>query len=869
MILERSQPLETLASSIDGIEISGGRVILVRGEAGIGKSTLITQFLADISDRSHVLSGWCDDLLTPQPFGPIWDIGREEPSVDAALHEGDRRALMEAILQLLARNLRPTVLVVEDTQWADDATLDVIKFLGRRIARTNGILILTYRDGEVDFDHPLRRVIGGLPPQNLVRIQLQRLSAEGIASIIGDTPFDLGEVLSLTGGNPLFVTEVVASGVDAVPSSVQDSVLARASKLGPEARLVLEVVSVIPGEADRFLVDAILQPTDNQLSECVRQGLLHISSTTVSFPHELQRRAIEASLTGDERRRLNRLVLTELSDSVDPSRLVHHAREADDVESILAFAPRAARAAMEIESNREAVAHYRLLEPCLDRIPIGERAAILEGWARGEFYLDNPASLDLIDRAIDVRRSAHDEQALARTLTFAAKIRQSYFQNAKALEGAIEAVEILEPRGPTADLARAMTTNAFMNWLNYENIPVATRLIDQALEVAEETDDDEATISALTAKGSILHSGGNETGMVMLERSRMLAERSEIRYEEVRALGNMAGMAGDVRDIERASDYARRARDTAARYEMPAMEADAQATYAEFLLWKGAWDEAEDTASSSLDSRPSTAALAWRVLGTLQTRRGRSEARAAVERMWSLARTSNLLTNIDPAAALIGEYLWLSGDDDPVWVEQLLDVLASGLDAGRPWPSGALAFWTWKLGLIDTAPEGSADFYGWIIQGNYEKSAAFWHRRNIPYEEGLALMHGDESAKIEALHIFEELGASATAHKVRHALLDHGVKVPRGRSYSTRSHAAGLTARQAQVLDLLAEGLSNSEIADRLFISHRTVDNHVSAVLLKLDVPTRDAAVEAAEGQGFLTTPSSFANLSGRPATSR
>ena len=762
---------------------------------------------------------------------------------------------MEAVLDLLSRSLRPTVLVLEDTQWADEATLDLIKFLGRRIARTNGLLILTYRDVEVDAEHPLRQVIGELPPQILIRMPLKRLSAEAVASMIEGGSFDLDEVLALTGGNPLFVSEILASGVEAVPTSVRDSVLARASKISPQARHVLDLISVIPGEAEQPPIEEILQPTSEQLAECVRQGLLRIEDDTVAFPHDLQRRAIESSLTSADRRHLNQQVLNSLGDDADPSRLVHHAREADNVEAIVQFAPNAAREAMAIQSTREAVAHFRLLEPYLERIPINEQADILEDWARQEYYLDNAASLDLLDRAIGVRRSFDDDRALARTLTFAASLKRSHLQNADSLVVAIEAVGILEPYGPSADLARALSIHAFINWLNYEDIPMALRIIDKARAIAEVITDDVAVISALNTEGSIRHSGGDASGMSLVEETLRLAERGGYAYEEVRALINLAGMSGDDRNVERAIDFARRARDTAVRNEMPAFEADAQSMHGEFLLWKGAWVEAEDAASVFLGSMPTTATLAWRVLGTLQARRGRSEARSALDRMWSLAETSEQLTHMDPAAAVLAEYMWLSGEDDPAWLQRLNDVLDMGLHAGRPWPSGAFAFWMWKLGLLDTVPEGTADFYGWIIKGEHRKSAEFWHERRIPYEEGLALMHGGEAEQIEAIRIFEGLGATATANKVRRTLTDQGVKVSRGKSHATRDHAAGLTARQAEVLELVAQGLTNTEIADKLFVSNRTVENHVSAVLMKLDVPSREAAVESAREQGILTTP--------------
>jgi len=297
MILERERELAALNSLVDELDTGGGKVVLVRGEAGIGKSALVAEFARQRSDRAHVLQGVSDDLLTPQPLGAFWDIARESTSVDGPLRAADRRGVMESVLDLLSRNLRPTIIVLEDTQWADEATLDAIKFLGRRIARTNGVLVLTYRDGEVDSDHPLRQVIGELPPQNLVRIQLQPISQAGVAELIGSGDLDPTEVLALTDGNPLFVTEIIASGLGTVPASIQDSVLARASKLGPGARSMLDLVSVFPTDADLTLVEGILQPAPQDLAECVRQGLLGISGDTVAFHHALTRQAVESALS--------------------------------------------------------------------------------------------------------------------------------------------------------------------------------------------------------------------------------------------------------------------------------------------------------------------------------------------------------------------------------------------------------------------------------------------------------------------------------------------------------------------------------------------------------------------------------------------
>lgn len=855
MLLERDRELELLADQLAGGSSSGGKVVLLRGEAGIGKSSLVREFVEQHSDEAHVHFGFCDDLLTPQPLGPFWDVARNEPSLAEPIQKGDRPGVWEATLDLLSRSLRPTILVIEDTQWADEATLDAIKYLGRRIARTNGLLLLTYRDGEVDHNHPLRRVIGELPPQNLVRMHLGGLSRQTVASMVEDTGLDLEEVLALTDGNPLFVTEVLASGVGTVPASVQDSVLARAAKLSSGARRVLDLVSVIPGEAGRTLIDDILDPTQEHLNECARQGLLRIADHTVSFHHELTRRVIESSLSAVDGRRLNQQVLAALSGREDPSRFVHHAVQADDVESIIEFAPRAARAAMLLESHREALAHFRTLEPYLERFAAAERAALLDDWAREEFYLDNTESLDILDRAINLHRAGGDDIPLARALTFAVRVNEVNGRPDQAEACSLEAVTILESYPPNADLALAVSQQAWLRLMRGDDEAGGIELADRAIAIAEPIGDDLTVTRALMYKGSIGHSSGHRSSFSLVEEAHRRAELGGHRFEEAYALINMAGLSADIRDVERAADLAQRARDTAARYEIRPLEIYAQAMYSEILVWKGDWAAAEDAATEVLGTHPHSEIIAWRMLGLIQARRGRSEARAMLDRMWSLAEASGELQHVDPGAAVLAEHMWLTGEDDLDQVMRLQGVLDRSMRSGFVWPSGALAFWMWKLGLLEAVPDRISDFYRWIIEGEWQAAAEFWEARGVPYERGLALMHGDDDARIQAIEIFETLGASVAANRVRRELLDRGVRVSRGRARSTRDHAAGLTSRQAEVLELLAEGLNNTEIADRLFVSYRTVESHVAAVLMKLDVSSRGAAVESARAQGILATP--------------
>lgn len=852
MILERDDELATLSRLVDDLAVEGGRVALVRGEAGIGKTVLVRRLAADEARRAFVLVGGCDDLVTPQPFGPVWDVARHEADVALALAKDDSRAVMETLLGLLSRASRPTVLVIEDTQWADEATLDAIKFLGRRIARTNGVLVLTYRDGEVDADHPLRQVVGELPAHNLVRITLHPLTAAAVAVMTGGQRPETEAIVALTGGNPLFVTEVIASGMDAVPSSVQDSVLARAQKLSPGARRLLELVAVTPGRAGRTFLEGVLDPAARHLTECERQGLLVGGEDTVSFRHELQRRAVESALPAEQRRELHQVVLDTLAGQADPARLVHHAREAGDVEALVAHAPKAARAAMAIDSHREAVAHFRALRPHIERLEPADRAALLEDWAQSELNVGDASAVELVTNAIALRRALGDPTQLARTLTFAVTAYERNAMMAQAQTCATEAVALLASQPPSGALSTALTQEAWLWFMRGTDDRRAADLVERALGIAEAAGNQLAAVRAMTWKGAIAHNSGDPDGFRLVEEAHRRAASAGFRYEETIALINLAGMSGDIRDVARAADLVRRARDTAARYEIRHVERYAQAMHAEVLLWQGEWALAEDAAVGALDGGLHGASVAWRILALLQARRGRTEAPSTMERMWTHAEELDELQQMDPAASVLAEYTWLVGDRDERRLARITATAEQALDSGPPWPSGNLVFWLSKLDLLDSVPEHTPLEYRAILDGQPHVAAELWRSRDLPYEEGLALMHGDEQAQLRAVDLFERLGASATASRVRQSLRAQGVRVPRGRSVSTRTHAAGLTARQAEVLELLACGLTNVEIADRLFVSNRTVENHVAAVLLKLDVVDRRTAVRVARERGLL-----------------
>src|SRR5512132_1491920 len=359
-LLERAWLLEEL----DGVLATGGRVVLVAGEAGIGKSALVRRFTERRSADARFLLGACDPLLTPRALGPLHDIARQ---TDGRLAEllasgGPREAVFAAFLDQLAQPSRRQVVVVEDAHWADEATLDLLVFLGRRMERTRALLLVTYRDDELGGDHPLRAVVGRLAPETVRHLRLPPLSEAAVAELARRAGRPAAGLRALTGGNPLLVTEVLAAG-DGVPLTVRELVLARFGGLPADAQEVVRLVAVVPTRAELWLVEEAARPAPSAVEVGVSAGLLVVGEEAVGFRHELLRQAVEGSLSALGRRELNRRVLEVLARStgrqVDVARLVHHAREAGDTEAVLRYAPEAARQAAAVAAHREAVGHYR------------------------------------------------------------------------------------------------------------------------------------------------------------------------------------------------------------------------------------------------------------------------------------------------------------------------------------------------------------------------------------------------------------------------------------------------------------------------------------------------------------------------------
>ncbi len=855
MLLERDREVELLAGLLAGVGSSGGKVVLVRGEAGVGKTSLVREFVERHSDEAHVLWGFCDDLMTPQPLGPFHDMARAEPGIHDALTDGDRPALFEALLDLLSRSLRPTVLVIEDTQWAGEATLDALSYLGRRINTTNGLLLLTYRDEAVDHDHPLRGVIGAIAPADITRIRLDCLSADAVTVMLEGTAHDLATVMDLTDGNALFVAELAsAPATDQIPVSIRDTVLAKAAKLSPQAHDVLKALSVIPQPIPLPEAEQLTSGATDGLVECEHHGLVEVGDNLVGFRHELIRRAVEESLTGGEREAANRVALEMLSAQIDPTRLVHLARAAGDIDRLIELAPQAAAAAAAVGSHREAAAHYRTLEPHLDRLEPDIKGPILDSWATEERLIGNYDEMARIaNLAVLHYRERGDSRLLSAALANAAYACEWRHQRAEAERLAGEAIEVLGPDAEGSDLVPAYEVSSYLAMMGHDAIGTL-RWADRALDAAGPDADETLIIHCLDYRGvaeNVIH---YPDGNASLGEAADRAAKAGNWFEFSRALDNQAEAALVVRDLRTAADSIERSIAAVAGGALPGREGYTKATHSRVLELQGAWEQAEDIARGLLDHGVFITTVALPVIGAIEARQGRQAAGTTLTHAWQLAATIDEYQRLAPAAAALAESGWITGDSD-IPIPAIVETMDTGLNLEQAWEPGAIALWLWKTGELVEAPEGIAEPYRLIIDGEPLKAAEMWAEIGCPYEQAIALSHGPPDAQLQALEKLETLGATAVAAKLRQQLRDQGLKVPRGKAHSTRQHAVGLTARQAEVLALLGEGLTNPEIADRLFVSPRTVEHHVSAVLSKLDATTRQDAVSQAHQQGLLAPP--------------
>ena len=718
-LLEREPALDALGGWFAEARAGQGRVVLVGGEAGVGKTTLVNEFSVRHGQAGRILRGACDVLATPRPHGPLADVA---PALGGRLDqllrdEAPREVLFSTLLERLLAARVATVLVIEDAHWADEATLDLLRFLARRLGAAPVLLVVTYRDDEVGPLHPMQVVAGDLATSALVRrLRLAPLSRQGVAVMAGPHGVDPDTLYETTGGNPFFVTEVLAADDAAIPATVLDAVLARAARLSPPARKVLDAAAVVAPPVGTWLLAEAAAAAPDHVDECVAAGMLREQAGGVAFRHELARLAVERTLAPGRRAELHRRALAGLlaqpGGVPDPARLAHHAEEAGgDAAAVLDHAPAAARHAAALGAHREAAAQYARALRFAGGLAPAELAELLEAHAY-ECYLtdqheDATASRQ---RALGCWRELGDRRREGDTLRWLSRLAWFQGRRAEAERAGRGAVELLEALAPGPELAMAYSNLSQLAMLA-EGTDEAVAWGGRAIGLAERLGQPEILAHALNNVGTAEMGDLRPSGQATLERSLALALATAWRSTS----------PGPT------TTWPRPPSTSAPTRSPPATATRGSATAPSATWTPGGWpcwpSRPGPTSTTGAGPRPPapsrpSSATPGRPRPTGSTRWSSSawSGPAGATRVWApldeaLALGTGTgepgeLQRLGPVAAARAEAAWLEGDPAPARavVEAALDL--ADRTRSYAWLAGEPAFWLRRQGGPDRLPAG-------------------------------------------------------------------------------------------------------------------------------------------------------------------
>ncbi len=860
-LVERSVEVGVLRTALDHVRAGDGSGVTVTGESGVGKSSLVDELVAQTQSEPgrgdvRVLRAHCDPLGTPRPLGPFRDLRLLAVDGDSRREDGSLAELCERAYDAVRGE--PTLMVVEDLHWVDAATVEVLRFLVRRVESMPLLLVMTYRDSEIGPRHSLRPLLGDLASlDGITQLRLAPLSVDAVREVVHGTPLDPERVHALTGGNPFFVAEVCKEPDRPLPTSVRDAVLAHTTDVTDDDFDVLQLIAAAPDRLDDRALPhlGVDLPTLRRLHETT---LLSRTAEGLVFRHELARQAIESTIPPGGGPRLHARLLDALQtiEPVDPAVLTHHAVAARDSARATAYARQAAEVASAAGSHSEAAAFFEIALEHLESPDPEVRARLLLELAYQQYMTSRLSeAISNVRATFRLWELADDQDGLADAHGAVALFEYYNAHREKAEHHSDTAARIAREAATPTSYGAARATRGFLAYLR-SDLDRARELAAEAKEVAEENDLGFLGLrSEIVSTVSDLLVGDQEARPALLTyfeaaRDRGWDELASTVYSQVASLDVEHGRLRDAEQVLQLSIP------FASQRDIPICRHWQIGVRSRLQLKRGRWEAALEDAATVIGDDGMPLATLWpRLVSVLvPLRRGEPVELGILDDAWALAQQIDEPLRRLSVLSALAETVWMTGRPDARVSEHAVSCLAElGSLPGAGWGAGNVAAWLRRLELPVPELTTLAEPYRLALEGRVADAAQAWRDLGDPFAEAMTWCDSAvPEERVTGIRLLDSIGAVGTADRLRVALRQEGgLVVPQRPRESTRANPAGLTNRQLEVARLVARGLSNSEIAARLFISPKTADHHVSAVLAKLAVPNRRAVVVNSEELGL------------------
>jgi DNA-binding CsgD family transcriptional regulator len=845
-LVERERELGVLSRALAGAAAGDGTGVAVTGEPGAGKSALVELACAQ-SSGLRVLRSGCDPLATPRPLGPFRDLVADLGPLD---RDTTLAGACEAVYDALRSE--PTVLVVEDLHWVDAASVEVLRFLARRLETMPCAIVVTYRDDEVGAQHSARTLLGDFASlERLTTVRLVPLSVGAVAELLPDGRLDAERVHAVTGGNPFFVAEVAKDPGLPLPATVRDAVLARTAGIAPDDFEVLQLAAAAPDRLDdRVLPElGVDLPTLRRLHET---GLLLRNRRGLVFRHELARLALESTIPAGGEARLHARLLDAIEhiEPRDPAVLTHHAVAAADASRAVRYAQDAAQEAADAGSHTEAAAFLQVALAHLNGGAPGVRARLLTQLAYQQYMTSRLTSaIGSVTATFALWRQADNLAGLSAAHDSCA-VFEYYNAHRREAEDHADRAAAFVPDAATVEYGSARATRAYLAY-HKSDYDFARQCTVDAERIARQSGEAGLRLrSELVGALTDLAVAGAGARARTVD---LVAEARAHNLDELASTGysSVAYMDVEQRRLRDAERVLEESLPFTVERDIPICNHWQTAVRSRLRMIEGRWSAAIEDAEDVLTRVGMPLAKMWPyvVSGLIPLRRT-GTVNLHLEAAWALAEELDEPLRRLPALSALAERMWLTGMPD----ERITTLERVDVSPATGWAAGDLAVWLWRLGLdvpVDT--DAVAEPYRLTLTGRHEEAADWWRQAGAVFDEAMANADSaDVDRRIRGIEQLDLLGATAVADRLRQALRQQGVaQLPARPRASTRANPSGLTNRQLDVAKLVARGFTNAEIADRLFISVKTADHHVSAVLTKLGMPNRRAVVVQAGELGF------------------